>query len=653
MPEQAVSRRRFVALTAGTAAGAALVRSGTAFAASSSAPAGASLPAPGVVQRTWSSESTASGYGPGSTTWYSDPATGLSATAFKLSRQSDLALAPAGSANGQVITVEPTIVYQSLLGIGASMEDSTINNLALMSGAARTKALKALFDPSQNAGFSLARICFGASDFSAPPFYTYDDGKPDPQLKNFSIQQDIERNIISTLKEALQINPNLLVFGTAWSAPAWMKDNNSLYGGGALLDKYIPTLATYYRKIVQAYAEHGIHIHAVTPQNEPEWSATTYPTMQVYAPQEQKLIEAMRKEFDTHHLTTQIWAFDYNFDYAAAYVPVVFGTAGNGYTDAYHDTTAIAFHDYSGGPGTMSQMKNLYRNHDMIMTERMWWGTNGADRIVQYLQNWSVGYVSWVTMLDQNMATSQFAGTPNSTPFIQDPTSRDTYWALPEYYIFSQFSKYIQRGAKRIYSDYGSSGTVTTVSFLNPDGTIATVVVNQNSTNQSFTLRSQEHQITDTLPAKTVGTYVWQPTGSTKPGIDAYATTKASACTYFANCGAEVTGDSDGGMDVGWISWATWFEFQNVEFGSQGATQFQARFASAVGSSVTGEIQVRLDSPTAEPVGSIPVASTGGWQNWVTKTAGVSRITGNHTVYLTFASNQLNNFVNVNWFTFK
>jgi O-glycosyl hydrolase len=641
-----LSRRNF--LTAAAAVAAAM---GSELALPSRATAAASRPpATGSAQVTWSSESTASGYAPKSSTWYADPATGLTAVAHKLSRQNDIALTSSGRNFGTVINVDPGRAYQKMLGVGCSMEDSTIHSLSLMTPSVRSKVLRALFDPAKGAGFNLTRICFGTSDFShGPGFYTYDDGPADPTLSRFSIQKDIDNHIISTLQDALRINPNLAIVGTAWSAPAWMKDNNSLVDGH-LLDQYIPTLALYYRKIVQAYAAQGLHIHAVTPQNEPGWPAGHYPSMLVSAQQEAQLINAMRKEFDAHGITTQIWAWDWNFGDLGTYASDLLGTRDSGYTDAYRNAKGIAWHDYSGDPSTMSLAKTDYPDLDMCMTERMLWGTDGADRIARYMRSWSTGYISWVTMLDQNRDTQQY-GSPDPTPLIQNPDHRDTWWALPEYYLFAQFSKFVQRGAQRIWSDYGSTGTVTTVAFRNPDGTLATVVVNGTSSAQDFTLRSGGQQLIDSLPAKTVGTYVWTP--SARPGaIDAYSPIQAEAYSDAAGVAVEVTGDNAGGEDIGWIGNGDWVKYDNVAFGAKAPTQFMARVASGAGSGVSGKVEVRLDSRSSTPVASIPVSNTGGWQSWSTKITDISGVTGTHTVYLTFAGDQPDNFVNLNWFTF-
>lgn len=114
----------------------------------------------------------------------------------------------------------------------------------------------------------------------------------------------------------------------------------------------------------------------------------------------------------------------------------------------------------------------------------------------------------------------------------------------------------------------------------------------------------------------------------------------------------EACSDGGGGSDVGRLSNGDWLKFSAVAFGSTGATRFDARVASGAAGGVSGLVQVRLDSPTATPVGGFAVANTGGWQAWRTVPADIGRTTGTHDVYLTFDSGQPADFVNVNWFSF-
>jgi Carbohydrate binding module (family 6)/Glycosyl hydrolases family 16 len=143
------------------------------------------------------------------------------------------------------------------------------------------------------------------------------------------------------------------------------------------------------------------------------------------------------------------------------------------------------------------------------------------------------------------------------------------------------------------------------------------------------------------------------PPTPVKGSTSAYGTIQAESFTSQSGTKDETTTDTGGGQDVGWISNGDWLGYGKVDFGTTGATQFQARVASGAPADASGLVQVRLDSPTAPPVGSFSLANTGGWQNWRTVPATIARTTGTHTVYLTFASGQPADYVNVNWFTFK
>lgn len=143
--------------------------------------------------------------------------------------------------------------------------------------------------------------------------------------------------------------------------------------------------------------------------------------------------------------------------------------------------------------------------------------------------------------------------------------------------------------------------------------------------------------------------------GTTPPpsgGRDAYGTIQAESFNGQNGVGTETTTDTGGGQNIASLANGDWAIYQNVTFGSSAATQFVARVASGAAGGVSGLVEVRLDSPTAAPVGSFSIANTGGWQSWRTVPANISSVTGTHNVYLTFTSGQPADFVNVNWFNF-
>lgn len=160
--------------------------------------------------------------------------------------------------------------------------------------------------------------------------------------------------------------------------------------------------------------------------------------------------------------------------------------------------------------------------------------------------------------------------------------------------------------------------------------------------------RSGGGTTTTTSPSTTTTTTT--PPGG---GRDAYATIQAESFNTQSGVAVEATSDTGGGQNIGWIANGDWVRFDNVEFGSSPPIDFVTRVASGAAGGVSGLIQVRIDSPTAAPIGSFAVANTGGWQTWRSVPGNVSAVTGRHTVYLTFTSGQPSDFVNVNWFHFR
>ena len=145
----------------------------------------------------------------------------------------------------------------------------------------------------------------------------------------------------------------------------------------------------------------------------------------------------------------------------------------------------------------------------------------------------------------------------------------------------------------------------------------------------------------------------YQITSSGGGGTSATSTIQAENYNNQSGTQTETCSDTGGGQDVGWISNGDWLEYDNVNFGSTGLNQFQARVASGAASGVSGTVEVVLDNLSNAPIGSFSIANTGGWQTWEAVPANIAGTTGTHTVYLKFATGSGQDFVNVNWFTFS
>ncbi len=149
-------------------------------------------------------------------------------------------------------------------------------------------------------------------------------------------------------------------------------------------------------------------------------------------------------------------------------------------------------------------------------------------------------------------------------------------------------------------------------------------------------------------------------TGTMVTGIGALAATSAGAATdlvvqaesFNAQSGAQVedTADTGGGKNIGWLAAGDWASYPGVVLGSSGSLTASLRMASA--NTTGGTVELHADSTTGPLISSWAITSTGGWQTWVTRTAGpTSAPTGTHTVFLTLRSPQAADFVNINWFS--
>ncbi|ADV65794.1 glycosyl hydrolase [Deinococcus maricopensis] len=143
---------------------------------------------------------------------------------------------------------------------------------------------------------------------------------------------------------------------------------------------------------------------------------------------------------------------------------------------------------------------------------------------------------------------------------------------------------------------------------------------------------------------------------TTNPGAvtsrDAYATIRAA--TADAQSGTQKVSCSDGaGCEaVGYIANGDWLVFRNVNFGSTPARTVNLRVASGAGATVSGIVEVRIDSLTGPVLANPSVGDTGGWDAWRTIPYNTAAVTGVHDVYVNFKSGQAADFTNINWLQF-
>lgn len=403
------------------------------------------------------------------------------------------------------VQLNPNQRYQSILGLGSSLEHSTCYNLTLLPPERRRQVLTDLLDLHDGIGMSLMRICIGTPDFTASSWYSYNDlpvGETDPELKAFSIARDHEY-VLPILREALRINPQLKFFASPWSPPAWMKTNGGITGG-RIDPRHFPALARYFVKFLDAYRAEGIPIHALTVQNEPEYAPPTYPTCRWTAAQQRDFIrDHLGPAFAARNIETKIWCFDHNFNNPGFPATILRDPQAARYVDG------SAFHLYEGKPAAMSRLRDRFPDKHLYFTEGSTYGVEGAQQIISYFRNWARSYNAWVTLIDHR-------GQPNPGPHDCDPTAivlnRDTLELdyRFDYFMYGQFMKFIRPGAVRLGSS-AARGLPSNVAFENPDGRYVVIAANASATPSPFRLHWSGKTFAATLPPRSVSTFTWTP----------------------------------------------------------------------------------------------------------------------------------------------
>ncbi len=334
-------------------------------------------------------------------------------------------------------------VNLGFLGFGVAITGSSCYLLNQMPSEERKRLLTDIYS-KDGLNLNVARISIGSSDYSAE-LYTYCDKPFDVNLEGFSVKRD-EKYIIPIIKEILEIKPDLFILASPWSPPAWMKTGGSICGG-YMRNSFVECYADYIVRFIKAYAEYGIKISAITPQNEPETHQSGLMPACMWHPEtEAKFICILKRRLKENGLDTQIWMHDHNF----SDVGRVEWELDNieGLSDA---CDGVAFHYYSGNIEQTAAFGRKYPDKKLHFTEggpRLYdnYGTDWCKWAIMMTKVLGCGYSSftgWNLMLDQT-------GNPNIGPFFcgglitkDSVTSELTYSG--QYKAFRHIARHIDR----------------------------------------------------------------------------------------------------------------------------------------------------------------------------------------------------------------
>jgi glucosylceramidase len=421
------------------------------------------------------------------------------------------------------ITINDATAYQEWTGMGGTFNEAGWDALAVLDAAERDRAIKLLFDGQDGARFSWGRIPIGASDYALER-YTLNDTPNDAEMTNFSIERD-QMYLIPYIKAALAYKPDLRLWASPWTPPAWMKSNNDLDGikQGETAEAQIknePTvlsaLALYLALFVEKYeAEAGLTIEAVHPQNEPGY-ATRYPSCLWSGAVMADFIKTyLGPTFEERGIDAEIWMGTLSNADAGKDLDLAATVMGDAAARAYIKGMGLQWN-------TIGSVGSFANNYDVpiIQTEHKCgnyhWNPAGfppfnedqpandhayAEESWGYIRDWIEAgvnsYNAWNMILDTKGHNSDYQRPwPQNALLTVDRTS-NTLNVTPTYYVFRHVSQFVEPGAKRV----AFTGSADALAFKNPDGGFVTIVYNSGGSPQAQTLTAGTRTVSFSVPA--------------------------------------------------------------------------------------------------------------------------------------------------------
>lgn len=394
------------------------------------------------------------------------------------------------------IFVDPSVTFQTMLGIGGALTDSAAEVFYKLPKDKQQEILTAYYDSDKGIGYTLARTNMQSCDFSSDIYSYIQEG--DKDLKTFDISHD-RKYKIPLIKEAIaKAGGKLTLYASPWSPPAWMKTNNNVLLGGSLKPEYHQSWANFFVKFINEYEKEGIPIWGYTVQNEP-MAVQTWESCIFTAEEERDFIKNyMGPTMQKAGLSKKkLIMWDHNRDLMYQRVSTVLEDK-----DAAKYVWGIGYHWYEDAKNGMNfenerRVAQAFPEKPLLLTEGC-----AADFDPKLLTTWSFGEKYGMSMInDFNIGTVAWTdwnilldekGGPNHVknfcmaPIHADLTTGKLIYTSGYYYL-GHFSKFVKPGAKRIASS-SSTNKLLTTAFINADKNLEVVVMNQSDDNVEYFL---------------------------------------------------------------------------------------------------------------------------------------------------------------------
>lgn len=426
------------------------------------------------------------------------------------------------SPEGKVVSLLVQDKKQTMDGFGAAITGSTCYNLMQMEKKDRKAFLERTFSKKEGLGFSYVRVSIGCSDFSLSEFTCCDK----KGIENFALTTEDLDYVIPVLKEILKINKDILVMGSPWTCPLWMKVNNlkdrkplQSWTDGELNPEYYQDYAQYFVKWVKSFQQHGVPIYAITVQNEPLNRGNSASLFMGWRQQQEFVATALGPAFESAGLETKIYAFDHNYNYDRLPEQQQYPLKVYDNEKAASYLSGAAYHNYGGNRSELAKIGSARPDKELIFTETsigMWNdGRNLQKRLIDDMREVALGTIQggcravmvWNLMLDTDRGPFRPKGC--STCYGAVDIDRSDYRTITlnsHYYIIGHLSSVVKPGAVYIGSTEPTEGSgLMYCAFLNKDGSTAFVVLNEQYMPQTLSVRTLHGRYANiTIPARAV-----------------------------------------------------------------------------------------------------------------------------------------------------
>lgn len=411
----------------------------------------------------------------------------------------------------QLLNLYPQMTYQMFEGFGGALTESAGCMFGRMSKKQQDEMLGQYFGKEQMR-YCMVRIPIDSCDFSLGHYEAAGDAE-DTVLRNFQMER-VEKSIFPLLNHAQKAYGGALeIMLTPWSPPAYMKTNGERNNGGKLKPEYRKLWAEYICRYIKEYRKRGYLVKRMSLQNEPKavqtWDSCIYTALE----EKEFLRDYMWPTLQENNLAdVEIFIWDHNKERAFERACEVIDET----TDAM--VAGIAFHWYSGDHfDALRMIHEKFPNKKLILSEAcIEYSKFAAEDFLKNAQKYAhdmignmnhgmTAFYDWNIVLDKQGGPNH-VGNYCDAPFIYDGTKKELIKRNTAKYLW-HFTHFIKRGAVRIGTTCYTE-EAETAAFLNPDNTIAVVLLNRTEKELPVNIRIQDEMVSVCLKPQSIATAV-------------------------------------------------------------------------------------------------------------------------------------------------